>query len=618
MLAVFAITALLWLFRTDISLGFVDIPGWSRLLPDAVTLDDGTVAMIMALLLFFIPTRSEAASARSATLVDTTVFPRLPWGVIILFGGGFALAKGFQVSGLAGYLGGQLVDLARFSPVVMVASINVTMTFLTELTSNTATTQMILPVLSSLAVAIGENPMLLMIPATLSASCAFMMPVATPPNAIVFGSERVKIWEMVKAGAALNVIGIALVTAVVFLWGSVVFDFAPGVQPDWANPAPAVRPPVAGAALGDRPPVVVGVPLPLTGNSPETALMMKNAFTLAAETINAEGGIDGRRLLLVFGDNEENPDIARAIVADLVVNARVVMLVGGFRSDPTDAMVREADARDVPFLVSTAAADRITRSGLANVFRLSPPASEYAAGLKDLWLREVRPRSVAIVHENTMFGIDGATDMLDFLQNNGIESRLLIPFPPGAGADPARLRSQLSSLTQDPPDVVYMIATLDDSIALTLLIRGLGVASQLSGGALGFASPDFIAGTGSAAEGLTTASLWSSRLPYPGAQDFHDHYAAIYAAVPDYHGAEAYAALLVAADALKRAASFSPADIRAALERTVMDTPFGPVKFSSYGRYERQNGVRTHVLQIQDGRFQLVWPADIRTTAYSR
>ena len=119
-LAVFAITALLWLFRTDISLGFVDIPGWSRLLPDAVTLDDGTVAMIMALLLFFIPTRSEAASARSATLVDTTVFPRLPWGVIILFGGGFALAKGFQVSGLAGYLGGQLVDLARFSPVVMV------------------------------------------------------------------------------------------------------------------------------------------------------------------------------------------------------------------------------------------------------------------------------------------------------------------------------------------------------------------------------------------------------------------------------------------------------------------------------------------------------------------
>ncbi len=87
--------------------------------------------------------------------------------------------------------------------------------------------------------------------------------------------------------------------------------------------------------------------------------------------------------------------------------------------------------------------------------------------------------------------------------------------------------------------------------------------------------------------------------------------------IPDYHGAEAYSALLVAADALERAESFSPADIREALDQTVMDTPFGPVKFVTYDNFERQNGVRTHLLQIQDGKFEVIWPPDIVTTPYA-
>ncbi|MHC4991533.1 MAG: SLC13 family permease, partial [Planctomycetota bacterium] len=113
-----------------------------------------------------------------------------------------------------------------------------TLTFLTEVTSNTATTQIILPILASAGVAMGENPLLLMIPATLSASCAFMLPVATPPNAIIFGSGRITIADMAKVGIVINLIGIVVITTVFYLLGTAVFSIDPGVAPAWAASAP--------------------------------------------------------------------------------------------------------------------------------------------------------------------------------------------------------------------------------------------------------------------------------------------------------------------------------------------------------------------------------------------
>jgi sodium-dependent dicarboxylate transporter 2/3/5 len=234
-LIVFVITALLWVFRENLVLGFVTIPGWSGLLSDPKSVDDGTVALLMSLLLFFIPTRSANARTKAATLIEVDIFKNVPWHIVLLFGGGFALATGFQVTGLATFLGNQLNVLADFPPLLMVAIICLALTFLTELTSNVATTQMILPILASLGVAMGENPLLLMIPATLSASCAFMMPVATPPNAIVFGSGRVSIGEMVKAGFFINLVGVVVFTFVFYLLGIAIFDIQPGVQPDWAQ-----------------------------------------------------------------------------------------------------------------------------------------------------------------------------------------------------------------------------------------------------------------------------------------------------------------------------------------------------------------------------------------------
>jgi sodium-dependent dicarboxylate transporter 2/3/5 len=206
------------------------------LLANASLIDDATVAIAMAMLLFLIPSRSPDAGFR--TLAGVDVFRKIPWHIVLLFGGGFALAKGFQVTGLSAFVGTEFAGLAGTSPTIMVAAICGSITFLTELTSNTATTEMILPILASVAVAMKTNPLVLMIPATLSASCAFMMPVATPPNAIIFGSGRIRIIEMARVGLVINLIGIAVISLLFLTLGTAVLQIDPGTLPDWAQQIP--------------------------------------------------------------------------------------------------------------------------------------------------------------------------------------------------------------------------------------------------------------------------------------------------------------------------------------------------------------------------------------------
>ncbi len=211
-LAVFAATALLWVFRKDLSLGALTVPGWSGLLPWGKGVDDGTVAAAMALLLFLIPARTrEGASAR---LLDQETFHQLPWHIILLFGGGFALAKAFLESGLSAWVGERLAAAADLPAAGLVALTAGGVSLLTELTSNTATTELVLPVVAATAKSLGLEPLLLMIPATLGASFAFMLPVATPPNAIAFASGRLRVKDMVRVGVVLNLFGIAWVTLV--------------------------------------------------------------------------------------------------------------------------------------------------------------------------------------------------------------------------------------------------------------------------------------------------------------------------------------------------------------------------------------------------------------------
>ena len=219
---VFCCTAFLWIFRQPISLGEFILPGWSGLFAHPEFLHDSTVAMAMGILLMILPVDGlkgrDLNGKREFFVLDwKTVQEKIPWGILLLFGGGFALAGGFGATGVDTWIGGKLMGIAGWPLWCVVLSTCLAITFLTELTSNTATTTMILPILGVSAVAANIHPLFFMVPATLAASFAFMLPVATPPNAIVFGSGWVTIPQMSRAGLVLNFVGAGIVTTAVLL-----------------------------------------------------------------------------------------------------------------------------------------------------------------------------------------------------------------------------------------------------------------------------------------------------------------------------------------------------------------------------------------------------------------
>ncbi len=231
LLVAFVVLALLWFFRADIVIGSLRIPGWSNVFTEPQLFNDGTVAIFIAILLFVIPSKQQPGSF----LMDWKAAELIPWEIILLFGGGFALASGFKESGLSLWFGEQLIWLKAVHPLLLILCISLLVTFLTEVTSNTATVESLLPILAGLAVSIEVNPLLLMLPATVSGSLAFMMPVATPPNAIVFSSRRITVIEMAKTGFVLNLIGIIVVTFASYYLGAYIFDIAENVFPEWAQ-----------------------------------------------------------------------------------------------------------------------------------------------------------------------------------------------------------------------------------------------------------------------------------------------------------------------------------------------------------------------------------------------
>ncbi len=190
---------------------------WEGLLPG---ISDGLIAIVATVFLFTLPTRS----AREKRILQWEDSKKIPWGILLLFGGGLAIAAGFVDTGLSEWIGEQLRVLDGVNIILTIIFATALVLFLTEITSNAATATMILPVIAALAFSLNIHPYALMVPCAMAANCAFMLPVGTPPNAIMFGTGRVTIMEMVRSGFWLNVIALALIVAGVLfmlplLWG---------------------------------------------------------------------------------------------------------------------------------------------------------------------------------------------------------------------------------------------------------------------------------------------------------------------------------------------------------------------------------------------------------------
>ncbi|XP_054431832.1 Na(+)/citrate cotransporter [Pteronotus mesoamericanus] len=240
----FILLVSLWFFREP---GFM--PGWSSIAwveEKTKYVSDATVAILVAVLLFILPSQKPKFNFCSQTeeerktpfcppaLLDWKVTQeKVPWGIVLLLGGGFALAKGCEASGLSSWMGKQMEPLNAVPPAAISLILSSIVATFTECTSNVATTTLFLPILASMSRSIGLNPLYVMLPCTLSASFAFMLPVATPPNAIVFAYGHLKVSDMVKTGLMVNVIGIFCVFLAVNTWGRVIF--ALDHFPDWAN-----------------------------------------------------------------------------------------------------------------------------------------------------------------------------------------------------------------------------------------------------------------------------------------------------------------------------------------------------------------------------------------------
>lgn len=214
-LALFILTATAWITRSFLL---------QKILPG---IDDTIIAITSAVIVFLLP-----AKGKKRALLTWEEAVKLPWGILLLFGGGLSLAAGFSSSGLAEWIGGQMTLLQGVTLILLILVLIAAVNFLTEITSNLATTSMLLPILAPMALTIDTHPFILMVSATVAASCAFMLPVATPPNAVVFGSGYLRIPDMVRTGIWMNLLSIFLLTLIVYFILPMVWGFDPRVFPE--------------------------------------------------------------------------------------------------------------------------------------------------------------------------------------------------------------------------------------------------------------------------------------------------------------------------------------------------------------------------------------------------
>jgi branched-chain amino acid transport system substrate-binding protein len=364
--------------------------------------------------------------------------------------------------------------------------------------------------------------------------------------------------------------------------------------------------PVGALAAGG---IKVGIVLPLTGAQAKFGEIEKRSFEMAAEEINAAGGIKGMKLELLFEDDTGKPDVGRAAVEKLISRDKVTVLTGGYSSSVTQAATAVAQQFKVPFLVTTGSADEITEKGYNYIFRINPTSSEYFDPFETLIRKVGGIKTMALLYENTQFGQSSAKDVDGAAKRAGIQVTVKEGYQAGA----IDFKPILSKVKAAKPDIIYMVSYVMDAALLMAQSKELDISPKMfAGGGAGFTLPEFQQKAGAAADLVYSATLWTQDVPYKGAKQYFDKFKKKHNAETEYHGAEAYGSMYVVADALKRVKSSSPPtpnDIRDALAATDMMTAFGPVKFVSYGKKTQQNKLpHTFVVQWQKGKMETVWP----------
>ena len=349
----------------------------------------------------------------------------------------------------------------------------------------------------------------------------------------------------------------------------------------------------------------LSVPLPLTGGQAKFGEIIKKSMEIAAEEINAKGGVKGGKLVLRFEDSQGKPEIARSIAEKIIDVQKQPLLFGEYTSACAKAVAAVAEERKTPYVVVASAADEITQQNYKYVYRINPTNAYYASGLLSFMDKVVKPKTMVILYESSDFGTSGAEEMAKSAEKAGIKVLMKEKYEKGA----VDFKPMLSQVKAQNPDVIYMVSYVMDAALLMRQIKELRIDARLfAGGAAGFAIPEFIDNAKDAAEFVVTATLWSPQVSYPGAREFAEKYKAAHGDYPSYHGALAYSSVYVVKDAVERAKALTTEDINAAMKGVDVMTAFGPVKFESRDGYQNQNFIDTLALQVLQGKHETIWP----------
>ena len=361
--------------------------------------------------------------------------------------------------------------------------------------------------------------------------------------------------------------------------------------------------------------VKIGIMLPLTGRQAPYGRVQQKAVLMAADEINAAGGVNDKKIELIFADTQGNPDAGRAAIRKLINRDRVLVIDGGFSNAATWAAISIAQKNKIPFLVNSAAADKITEQGWEYIFRLNQPVSERLDALVSFVSAvATNSRSVAIVHANSLNASANARTFFRKTGELGLNPVFRERFEVGADD----FRPLLTRAKEKSPDLIYAVA--DNASSAASLVRQSKVLNLnpkvFIGGGEGFVQPEFAVKAGKASDHIICTALRASALPYPPARKFHDRFMARFKTPPGHYGAEAYTGIRVIADALKRAKAMAPQKIRDALSNTNLKTVLGPVKFISYNNKSQQNKLPAFLVQWFNGQAEIVWPKNLATKKY--
>lgn len=351
----------------------------------------------------------------------------------------------------------------------------------------------------------------------------------------------------------------------------------------------------------------IGIITSLTGSHAAFGQAHKNGYAIALDQINAKGGVLGKPIELDYYDDQSKPDQAVQGVSKLVDRDRVPIILGAYSSESTRAIVPAVTQKQVPLLIPTAVAENIMQSGSPWVLRICAGADAFAAATLDFLKNNGNPKTMAIVYENTNFGQSNEQSMRKAAGQAGIK----VVDTEAYQASSPDYQALLQRVKAKNPAVIYFASYLLDATTLMRQAEqvGLNPAYYTSAGT-GFAAAEFPTadkGAGRNAEHTFSVSQWLPSAKWKGSKEFDDEFFKRTGTHPAYHAMEAYGALLVAAEAIKKANSTDPKVVRDALKQLDMpDTAFGPVKFDQAG----QNQHPVLITQVQGGKYRVVWPAD--------